>query len=458
MPLLFQRDTLYNYGGISPNNLVSYISTYNPIYSSSGGYFGTGTTVYDLTINNNNFSINNFYGYSGGITLPGNNTYLISSSDLISYFPSFNNQTQEVWFKNSFFGQTGSGIILAELGQNTINTSWHYSQIEIVGNTGYIGVWNGVINKIPVGSFNDGSWNCITWRYDGTGLTGFVNGSKITSINASRTYPSSLYQAIGPTDSTNMGNGTYYKGQIGSYKLYNRAITDSEILQNYNYEKQFFKRSVRVNIIGPGETASYYSDILTKITTAMSSLYPSIQLIITQNNSSTYSGSDLSVSTYDCIFIFSDGNYSNSSLGTNINNYVSSGGGLVISVFTIASVRLTNFTYTNCPVAFPGNQTMTSSSLGSYTSSDPLMNGVSTFNPGTSKYGAGGLTLNSGATTVASYNDGNILVAKQTIGSARTVALNFFPPSSTARSDFWTASTDGGKIMTNAIIWSGKGI
>ena len=458
MPLIFQRDSLYNYGGISPNNLVSYIATYNPIYyASTGGYFGTGSTVYDLSPNNNNFTLNNSYAYSGGITFPGNNTYLISGN-LINYFPSFNAQTQEVWFKNSFFSQTGSGVILAELGQSTINTSWHYSQFEIIGNTGYIGVWNSGLFSTPIGSFNDGTWNCVTWRYDGTGLSGFVNGSRISRVTSARTNPSNFYQAIGAIDGTNMGNGGYYRGQIGSYKIYNRAITDSEILQNYNYEKQFFRRTVRVNVIGPTENASYYADIISKITAGKNSSYPEVQLTITQTNNNLYSGSDLSTSTYDCVFIFSNANYSNASLGTNLNNYVSAGGGLVICVFTLASVRLTNFTYTNCPVAFAGNQSMSSTSLGTYTSSDPIMKGVSSFNPGSARYGAGSLALNTGATTVASYNDGNILVAKQTIGSARTVALNFFPPSSAVRSDFWNTGTDGNKLMANAIVWSGKGV
>lgn len=459
MPIIFQQNSLYNYGGISPNNLVSYIATYNPAYYySTGGYFGTGTTVYDLTSNKNNFTLVNSYSYSGGITLPGSNTYLISGN-LISYFPSFNGQTQEIWFKNSFFGQTGSGVIMSELGTSTINNFWHDSQIEIVGSTGYISVWNSGIQKTPVGSFNDGTWNCISWRYDGTGLSGFVNGTGTTRITAGRTTANpGFYVALGAIDGTNLGNGGYYKGQIGSYRLYNRAISNNEILQNYNYEKQFFRRSVRVNVIGPSENATWYADIINKITSGKNSAYPEVQLTITQTNNNAYSGSDLSTSLYDCVFIFADASYSNASLGTNLNNYVSSGGGLVIAVFAIASVRITNFTYTNCPVAFPGNQTMSSTSLGTYTSGDPLMKGVSSFNPGSSRYGAGSLTLNPGATTVASYNDSNILVAKQTIGSARTVALNFFPPSTTARSDFWSASTDGDKLMANAVIWSGKGV
>ncbi len=230
---------------------------------------------------------------------------------------------------------------------------------------------------------------------------------------------------------------------------------------NYYYQSQQStgaKDTIKVNIIAPSETASWYSDVLTKINSARSSLYPSKTLTITQNNNSSYLGSDLTTSNYDTVFIWSDSNYSSSTLGTNLNNYVTAGGGLVICVFASASVQLAGFTYTNSPIVFPGNQVMASTSLGTYTSSDPLMLGVTSFNPGSSRYGAGGLTLQSGATTVAQYNDGNILVAKKTIGTARTVCLNFFPPSNTARSDFWNSSTNGGQLMCNSIVWSGKGV
>jgi hypothetical protein len=237
----------------------------------------------------------------------------------------------------------------------------------------------------------------------------------------------------------------YNYGPSSGYLNYNSSSTGAD--------------TIRVNIIAPSDSSTFYSDVLSKINTAKNLLYPGKTLTVTQNNSSSYSGSDISISNYDCVFIWSNSSYSNSSLGTSLNNFVSSGGGLVICVFASASVKLPNtFLYTNTPCVFPGNQSMSSTSLGTYTSSDPLMNGVSSFNPGSSRFGAGSLTLNTGATTVAQYNDGNILVAKQIIGTARTVTLNFFPPSSNARSDFWNSSTDGGKLMCNSIIWSGKGI
>lgn len=126
--------------------------------------------------------------------------------------------------------------------------------------------------------------------------------------------------------------------------------------------------TVRVNIIAASETAAWYSDVLTKINSAKSTYYPATNLIITQNNVSSYAGSDLTTSNYNCVMIWSDGSYSNSALGTNLNNFVASGGGLVICVFAIASVALpATFLYTNTPIVYAGNQSMSSTSLGTYT-------------------------------------------------------------------------------------------
>jgi hypothetical protein len=218
------------------------------------------------------------------------------------------------------------------------------------------------------------------------------------------------------------------------------------------------KTTIKVNVVAANETASWYADIITKINAAKNTNWPNITLTITQTNNSSYTGSDLTVANYDVVFIFTDGSFNNSTIGTNLNNYVTAGGGLVICVFAVASVQLNGFTYTNCPIVYANNQSMASTSLGTYTAADPLMRGVTSFNPGSARFGAGGLTAQSGATVVAQYNDNNLLVVKKTIGSARTVALNFFPPSSTVRSDFWNASTNGGQLMVNAIVWAGKGV
>jgi hypothetical protein len=72
---------------------------------------------------------------------------------------------------------------------------------------------------------------------------------------------------------------------------------------------------------------------------------------------------------------------------------------------------------------------------------------VSVFNGGTSNYRSTSIAPVAGATLVANYSDDVPLVAYK--GSV--VALNFYPPSSDARSDFWVSSTDGAKLLVNAL-------
>ena len=246
MPLIFQRDSLYNYGGISPNNLILYQTTYRPTYYvSTGAYFGTGSTWYDLTLNNNSSTLFNT-SYSGGISFNGIGTstggYIISSN-LINYFPS-SNETQEIWFRNSFYNQSGTnGVVISQLGQSSITSGYHYANFEIYGKTGYVGMYTSTgIVSVPVDTYVNGNWNCLSWTYDTNNLLSvYSNGVRKGTFTLNRVFPSpDYYISLGSADTTFMFSGGYYRGQIGSFKVYNRPLVDREILQNYNYERQFF--------------------------------------------------------------------------------------------------------------------------------------------------------------------------------------------------------------------------
>jgi hypothetical protein len=247
--LSFKQNSLYNYGGISPNNLILYHSTYNPIfYRSTGGYFGTGSTWYDLSFNNNNSTLTNI-GYSGALSFNGiasSTGGYTMSSDLYPYLNSSSfNETQEVWFRNSYYNQSGTnGVIISLLGQNIPNTGYHHSNFEISGKTGYVGFYvtasSSVVSTV-VDTYTNGNWNHMAWTYSGTLLSVYSNGVKKNTLTINRFLPSSNYYAsLGTSETIYMYSGGYYRGLIGSYKIYNRSLTDSEILQNYNYERRFF--------------------------------------------------------------------------------------------------------------------------------------------------------------------------------------------------------------------------
>ena len=63
--------------------------------------------------------------------------------------------------------------------------------------------------------------------------------------------------------------------------------------------------TVRANIIAQ-ESTSWYSDVITKINTAKNTYYPTKTLTITQNNGNVYTGSDLTTSNYDVVFIWTN--------------------------------------------------------------------------------------------------------------------------------------------------------
>jgi hypothetical protein len=240
---------LYNYGpsayfrysnsGPTTSNLFQWIDASNP-----SSYNGSGNIWYDLSGNSNNMTLSNYY-FTGGNSFyfNGTNTATISPN-MISFLNSSSfNQTQEIWFKNYVSGTYTNGVVIDELGQSTPNIGWHDSQFEIVNGIGYIRVWNN--SSLNVGTFQTNVWRQLVWRYNATSgtLDGFVNGVKVVTsgnglyrINTNPGY----YSALGQSDGTNLGNGGYFKGFIGLYRNYNKALSDSEILQNYNADKYKF--------------------------------------------------------------------------------------------------------------------------------------------------------------------------------------------------------------------------
>jgi hypothetical protein len=142
--------------------------------------------------------------------------------------------TISVWFY-----PTAAGVVVAELGQSTINTGWHDSQIEVLS-TGEVRarVWN--LSSVSLGTASFNAWNHAVLRYDKAGLRldGFLNGKRSASlVSGDRSAPwesgYGLYYALGTTDSTNLGDGTYFNGLIDEFRVYNRPLTDAEVLLLY---------------------------------------------------------------------------------------------------------------------------------------------------------------------------------------------------------------------------------
>jgi len=217
--------------------------------SDSVSYPGTGTTITDLQGNSNATTANSpTYTSSGGgyLTFNGSNQYFVTNTSLNSKLSPVNTSTVLSIFVWVY--PMDNGVIVAELGQTTPNTSWHDSQIEMVAGTIKFSVWSGNVQNLSSSiSTPLNNWYYVGFTYDGTNLRGYVNGSlAVTSGTITRQTPynnlggAGLHYAVASIDGTSLGDGTYANMRFGGMQIYNTALSGPNVLTNYNAQKSRF--------------------------------------------------------------------------------------------------------------------------------------------------------------------------------------------------------------------------
>ena len=84
----------------------------------------------------------------------------------------------------------------------------------------------------------------VSTSYDSNTIRLFINGfleSSLSQTGAIVKPGSSTYLAIGANPIGSTVNMEYYNGKIYSVRVYNRALTEEEVLHNYLYDEQNFK-------------------------------------------------------------------------------------------------------------------------------------------------------------------------------------------------------------------------
>lgn len=205
----------------------------------SSSYPGSGTTWTDLSGLSNTGTLTNGPTYTssngGYITCDGSNDYILANNTSLNSQFSSTSVSHFTWVY-----PTSAGQIVSELGQTTINTSWHDSNIEIstAGAFSFSTWHNSLTNKVVSSNQSFNQWYYVGFTYDGTTLTAYINGSSIGTTTFSRQAPynngQQTHYALCATDSTNMGTQGYAGARIASFKVYNRALTLSDVQQNFN--------------------------------------------------------------------------------------------------------------------------------------------------------------------------------------------------------------------------------
>ena len=228
-------------------NYVSFVTSgliLNYDISNSSSYSGSGTTVTDLQGNSNaTLSGSPTYSSSNGGYLTFNSASsqsLLLNTSLNSVLSPPNTSTVISFFVWVYL--TGNGVIVDE----TSNTGWHDSQIEMVSGTLRFSVWSNGTGFASTVATPLNAWYYVGLTYDGTTLRAYVNGAAAGSAVYSRSTPYNngggvpLKYGIALADSTSLGNGGYGNFRWGAFHVYNTALSGANVLNNYNATKSRF--------------------------------------------------------------------------------------------------------------------------------------------------------------------------------------------------------------------------
>jgi len=194
-------------------------------------YAGSGTAWNDL-IGSNNGTLTNgpTHNANGYMTFDGTNDF--STHGNASSVQFTNNFSAEIWVRPHAIDQDTT-IFSRDDGSN--RQWWIFLQnnesiwwsIENVGNA-----------QSPTGLYTANNWFHICGTYDGSTMVNYVNGTARTTTTGVSGNVNSGTAAL------NIGNrdndDRHLDGDVGCARLYNRALSAAEVLQNFNAQRARF--------------------------------------------------------------------------------------------------------------------------------------------------------------------------------------------------------------------------
>jgi len=222
-----------NYPSIVTNGLVLNLDA-----SFVSSYPKTGTTWTDLSGNGSNGTLLNGVSYSGtnygSLVFDGTNDSIqVTTSSTLQ----LTGLTINIWYNSAVssntaltFPTSGSAFILHFRGAGFYLTASDGSV------SGYL-AWNSPTTNLPANQ-----WLMLTATWDGSTMKLYYNSTKQTS---ELSFSGGVNNRLNNISAINIGtffnsSQPWANGNIMSYSLYNRALSQEEITQNYNAGLQRF--------------------------------------------------------------------------------------------------------------------------------------------------------------------------------------------------------------------------
>lgn len=224
---------------VTTDGLVLY---YDP--SNSSSYSGSGTTINSLAPTNLPGTMSNITYTNPYFSYNGTNSQ-VSVADNALLEPGSGSFTMEVWVNQNV---SGNDVVLGKFDPGGASQDVGYS-IRTTGTSYYAQLASGsgsgstlFVNSTSfVGTIN--TWYQLVYVFKNGAtktLETFINGSSIGIVNHS------LASILNTTTNLYIGsynNGEYpqwFDGKIGITRLYNTALTASQVSGNYNANKDIY--------------------------------------------------------------------------------------------------------------------------------------------------------------------------------------------------------------------------
>jgi hypothetical protein len=210
------------------------IVTQNLIFCVDAGniksYPGSGTTWSDLSGNSNNLTLTNSPTWnSSGYFSTGATGYFTGSGS--ASIPTGNSTyTMICWARVTGSWAIGRGIMsIGGYGTNNQSNALR------TGDTGSVGNfknywWNNDLDSTNNNAgLSVGTWFMVTAQFDGTTRRLWANTTNVASDTPTSHNVLTTTVQVGMTYS-----GEYFQGDISNASIYNRALSATEISQNFN--------------------------------------------------------------------------------------------------------------------------------------------------------------------------------------------------------------------------------
>ena len=246
---LTQSEILQNFfqANIVTSSLILNLDAGNVV-----SYPGTGNVWYDLSGNNNNFTLYNGVGYStdngGCLSFDGSNDYASSSGNI--NLSSYDYVVVEVFYKCN---STAAAMLFEHTSDWNSNTGGFGLATNADGNNQLTNCNHTNHNTEVARNYlvsDNSSWsnnlNLYSKISDSTGRLTYVNGN-LVSFTATGGYPTGT--ATSPNGSfsnavfyigSRGGSNSFFNGRVSSLKIYGFKINASQVQQNFNtYRSRF---------------------------------------------------------------------------------------------------------------------------------------------------------------------------------------------------------------------------